>query len=81
MNFRNSTGGVGSAGGVFTAAKVFTSFDYIDNTSSGNFPANIYPGVQEWYAIDLNTRISYLIICIGPSSSVATSRITIRQMT
>jgi hypothetical protein len=23
-------------------AKVFTSFDYIDNTSSGNFPANIY---------------------------------------
>ncbi|CCV02323.1 hypothetical protein IIV30_128L [Invertebrate iridescent virus 30] len=81
MNYRNSTAGASASGGSFNAAKSFAAFDNIDNTTSGNFPPNIYPGVQEWFAMDLNTRISYLIICIGPSSSVATSRITIRKIT
>jgi hypothetical protein len=81
MNFRNSTPGASASGGTFNAAKTYVSFDNIDNTTSGNFPANAYPGVQEWLSVDLNTRISYLIICIGPSTSVSTSRITIRKMT
>jgi hypothetical protein len=81
MTFQNSTGAGGAVGGTFSAAKSYSAFTNIDNTSSGNFQTNTRAGVQQLWATDMTTYITYLIICVGPQTGQPLSYITIRQMT